>query len=739
MISKKLLSQQASILDELSSVEPKGEFKFWTLSDTENFSEANLAKATILNSGQDICEILWVKIEELVKQWSNTGNINIPPTTPKPIIGTDIESTGLEYYLKEVIGWGFVLPKSINHWINLEQLIQNDIESIKQIDCNVFFDFYFVHSYGDQQKEVFHALSELINYFNDDIKWVLHNAKFDQHWFKSRLGVYLTDIEDSMCMAYLLGEKALAIDILAPKYLSRFPTTLSKLTGLEKSALRNAKPEVFLGIPIDQLADYCAEDCIEGILLCLLFTEMLSREYTTYGQDEFVPHTLLDLYNECDRLSINALCWAEETGVLINWDSLSEVRNEIDIELEAIQLETGIKANLTTEEAIEICASPKKLSNLLFNVLGLPTDGNKKGKAGFFSTAEDKLQVIRKLHPVPDLILLYREYAKLKSTYVEGLWSRQRNKKIHTTFNNCRAVTGRYTCDDPNLQQIPNPAKSEVGKAIRQLFIASPGNVLVKADYSQFELRILAHLSQDPYLIDSYRKGLDIHSAVTCLLFKIPIQEFKPDSDKDHKKKRTVIKTVNFGLIYGMEAMKLYAMTKAAGMDYTLKDCQDIMQSYWANLPGVAEWMIKTKLKAIREGYTETVLGRRRYFDFEHPYLKALRGKPIELTLENWKTLEAKGVLSEWKDQEKFRQCGNAPIQGSNADAIRICMGKCYEEWFKSPVKLLLTVHDEIVLECPEDMSQSVSARLKEIMESAIKLEVPVVVEPSIGLNWGDC
>lgn len=739
MLSKKLLAQQLTILDELSSTEPTGEFEFWTLNDTQNFSEANLAKATILSTAHEIRWTLWEKIGELVRQWEYATGIYNVRLEDKPIVGTDIESTGLEYYLKEVIGWGFVLPKSVDHWLKLSALVQTNPEYIKQIDCNEYFEFYFVHSYGDQQQEIFQALSELISYFNNDIKWVLHNAKFDQHWFRSRLGMFLDDIEDSMVQAYLLDEKALAIDILAPKYLSRFPTTLSKLTGLEKSALRNATPEVFLAIPIDQLADYCAEDCIEGILLNLVFTVMLSKEYTTYKQDEFVPHTLLDIYNDCDRLSINALCWAEETGVLIEWDKLSEVRTEIEIELEAIQIETGIKANLTTQEAIEVCASPKKLSNLLFNELSLPTEGNKKGKAGFYSTAEPHLETLRKLHPVPNLILTYREYDKLKTTYVEGLWNRQRNNRIHTQFNNCQTATGRYSSSDPNLQNIPNPYKSEVGKLIRQLFIASPGNVLVRADYSQFELRILAHLSQDPYLIDSYRKGLDIHSAVTCLLFKIPIQVFKPDSDKEHKKKRTLVKNINFGLIYGMTAQKLFAMAKSASMDYSLKDCEDIMALYWSNLPGVANWMVQTKLKAVRDGFTETVLGRRRYFEFEHPYLRSLRGVPIDLTMDNWKKLEAKGVLSNWKDQEKFRQCGNAPIQGSNADAIRICMGKCYREWFESPVKLLLTVHDEIVLECPQEMSQVVAARLKEIMESAIILDVPVEVSPSIGLNWGDC
>ena len=732
MISKKLASQQANILDELSQTQAIGEYAFWSERDTKNFSENNLAKAKVLSTAVEVFMYLRPALENLRGWHKELGE--------KPKVGTDIESTGLEYYSKEVIGWGFAIPNSLHGYILVQRYLIDPTVKLPDYDLNEYFDYYFVHSHnGYYQEPTLEALAQIIKEYNPIIRWVLHNAKFDQHWFKSRLGVYLEDIDDSMVQAYLLGEKPMAIDMLAPKYLGRFPTTLSKLTGLEKTALRNAKPEVFLNIPIQELADYCCEDCIEGVLLEIIFSHKLKNQYTTYGEDEFVPHTLYDVYETCDRKSINALVWAEEVGINIEWDQLSEVRAELELELECIEIETAVKAGLTTEQSKEVCSSPKQLSTLLFDTLKLPTVGNKVGKGGFYSTAEEQLKAIQDFHPVPKLILQHRKYSKLQSTYIEGLWDRQRKGRIHTTFNNCQTVTGRYSSSDPNLQNIPNPFKSDLGKAIRKLFIASPGYTLVKADYSQFELRILAHLSQDPYLLESYHKGLDIHSAVTCLLFGYKYSDFKPDTDKEHKRNRTLVKNINFGLIYGMSPQKLFSMAKSAGMPYTLKDCEGIMQTYWSKLTGVTEWMAATKLKAVRDGYTETVLGRRRYFDFVHPYLKALRGTNLELSVDNWNALQTKGVLNEYKDQEAFRQCGNAPIQGSNADAIRICMWECFKEWYGSEVHLLLTVHDEIVLECPLDMHEQVSKRLKEIMEGAIKLDVPIVVDPTVALNWGDC
>lgn len=732
-MSKKLLSQQASILDQLSETEPIGEFSFWTEQETRNFRESNLAKARILSTPEEIRQELYPRFKNLIR-WGSDQELGI-----KQLVGTDVETTGLTYWDREVIGWGFCLPRSLGSLITVQRYLTDERSSRSSYDLNDYFDYFFVHSHNEYQTEIFACLSELVKEINPYIKWVLHNGKFDQHWFKSRLGVYLDDMEDSMVQAYLLGERPLAIDMLAPKYLGRFPTTLSKLTGLEKSALRNAKPEVFLSIPLQELGDYCAEDCVEGVLLNLLFTHKLENAYTTYRCDDFVPHTLWNVYETCDRNSIKALCWAEEVGVNIEWDGLTEVRKLLEIELESLEIQTGIEANLTTEEAKEVCASPKKLSNLLFTELSLPTVGNKKGVMGYYSTAEPQLRAIKDFHPVPKLLLEHRKIAKLKSTYLDGLWNRQRNGRVHTTFNNCEAVTGRYTSSDPNLQNIPNPAKSELGKAIRRLFIPSPGKILVRADYSQFELRILAHLSQDPYLIESYRKGLDIHSAVTCLLFDIPLNEFDPDNNKDHKRKRTLVKNINFGLIYGMSPQKLFSMAKSAGMPYTLQDCERIMESYWSNLPGVAEWMAMTKLKAIRDGYTETVLGRRRYFDFVNPYLKAMRGTSMELTLNNWNVLKAKGVLNDHKDQESFRQCGNAPIQGSNGDAMRICMGLCFDEWYGTETQVLLSVHDEIVLETSIGEHMEVAQKLKSIMEGAITLDVPIVVAPTVSTNWGDC
>lgn len=701
---------------------PSGKFGFWSLEDSNNSvaGDNNLAKAQLIQ-WPDI-SVLMLTLIHYANKWKDNFGEYMP-------VGIDCETTGLSPYHNEFIGIGLVIP-SPGETSPRSLLYSSTIkDNKKQTDC---FSCYFLIAPTDPKgyQSYLAAVEELLSRLDYCAVWYLHNAKFDMLWLYLKTTVMLTRIEDSMAMSYLLNEPSIAIDKLAPKYLGRYPTTLQRMTGKDK---KDISSDILCSIPIKDMADYCCEDCIEGVLLGLCLKEVLDQEITCTG-------TLLDLYEEFDRQSIHALVWAEAHGCLINWDKLSYVGETLDAELAALQEEVAIEANLTLEESKLVCQSSEKLSKLLFEVLGLPTDGIKKGKKGFYSTDKNTLNQLRFLHPVPNAIFDYRALAKLKGTYVEGLHKREVDGYLHTTFNNCLTDTGRYSSDNPNLQNIPNPAKSATGKLIRQCFIASEGNCLVKADYSQFELRILAHFSEDPYLVDCYLKDLDVHSVVTCLLFDIEFENFKPETNKEHKKKRTITKTINFGLIYGMTATKLFLMAKDAGLDYSLQQCEDIMSRYWARLPGVRDWMAANRLKAIRDGYTETVFGRRRYFEFQHPYLRALRDKPIELTYANWEALVAKKVVEDFRDQASFRQIGNAPIQGSNADCIRKAMGNCYNTWWKLKATVILTVHDEIVIECPVSQCHEVAHELKRIMEEAATgLLVPIKADPTIALNWGDC
>ena len=716
------------LLDELFSFNEEPEkYAFYSPQDTENFHDgtANLAKAKIVE---------WHEIDNLsellLKQsdaWFKCSRELLP-------VGIDCETTGLSPFKFDLLGVGMAIPK----YARWTELLRSSTTQELEEQTNSF-DYYFLLAPDvlDGSLDYYlEAIGNLLTQLNPEVRWVMHNAKFDMLWLLCKTGVMLQTVEDSICMAYLLKEESIALDKLANKYLGRYPTTLERMTGKAKKSLT---PEVLRSIPKVQLANYCVEDCVEGLLISQVMIEKLSDQ-PTVGAYQMGVNSLLDLYLHYDLPCIHALVWAEYVGVLIDWENLSTVGNSLEGEILAIIEEIAIATGLSCKESAELTSSPEKLSKHLFETLQLPTDGIKQGKKGFYSTAVATLEKLQYLHPLPASILDCRKLAKLQGTYVQGLYEREVNGVVHTNFENTRTATGRLSSTDPNLQNIPNPAKSPTGKLIRQCFIASEGNVLVKADYSQFELRILAHFSQDKWLIDCYKRGLDVHTYVTALIFQMQYEELSPDTNKDHKKKRTLVKNINFGLIYGMTAFKLFTMARSAGMDYSLKQCEEMMNLYWNNLPGVRDWMAANRLFAIRYGFTETIFGRRRYFDFEHPYLKALRGKPIDLTYQNWITLEEKKVTSVFKDQESFRAIGNAPIQGSNADCIRRAMALCYKEWYGTDVELKLSVHDELVLQAPYSKVLDVADKLKEIMELvASGLSVPVKADPTVALNWGDC
>lgn len=704
---------QQQALEELKSVDDLVDkrYAFWNEEDSQKQVERKLCSALVISHIHE----LWLLDTALGDDRCH-------------IVGIDIESTGFNYWEHELLGVGFACMMTSDDNVHrcLAHQGGEEVES--------YFELFYVNVslYPRENTELIDALAEMLLKHNDSTQWVLHNAKFDLHWIKQRFGLYLKYIDDSMVMAYVLGEPQKGIDKLAPIHLSRFPHTLSEHLGKDK-----IKPEDMYSIDVPWLASYCCEDALEGVLLSILFTQRLFAEETSHSQSGY--HTLWNLYQKVDLFCVKALNWAEEVGVLIDWDKLSHVGGTLEAELFGIQCEIAELLNKPFSEAYKICQSPYELSNTLYHVLKLPTDKIKPTKFGH-STAVDALKELKDHHPLPKLILEYRKLAKVNGTYIKGFYERARKERLHTQFNNCLTDTGRLSSSNPNLQNIPNPALSPTGKLIRQCFVAGEGEVLVKADYSQFELRILAHFSQDPYLLDSYRSGRDVHSVVTCLLFDHEYEEFDPENNSIHKLERRLTKTINFGLIYGMTAHRLLSESRKANLDYTFAQCEELMEKYWSKLNGVAEWMAYVKLKALRDGYTETLFGRRRYFEFQHPYLKSLRekAKGLDLTLSNWKVLEAKGVLNHPQDMEAFRACGNAPIQGSNADAIRIVMGLLYERYYSSKVKLLLNVHDEIVLSCPWDEQERVKNELVELMVQVVKLSVPVEVEPKVATSWGD-
>jgi DNA polymerase-1 len=389
----------------------------------------------------------------------------------------------------------------------------------------------------------------------------------------------------------------------------------------------------------------------------------------------------------------------EMKGVKLDVEYLGEMSRQLqgqlgDLERE-IQEMVGYSFNVN---------STQQLSDALFIQLGLSAQGVQRTKSGHYSTSADVLETLKGQHPVIERILEQRELAKLKSTYVDALPQlvNQDTGRVHTSYNQTGTVTGRISSSDPNLQNIP--IRTDVGREVRRAFVAEEGSVLLAADYSQVELRILAHISQDPAMLATFARGEDIHTSTAAFLFDVPL-------DQVDQEMRRVAKTINFGITYGMSG---YGMAWRTGL--TQEESDRFISEYFAKYPRVKAYLDETKRKARDVGYVETLLGRRRYF----PELQ-----------------------SDSKAHQNIRAAAqrmaiNAPIQGSAADIIKIAMIRLHRALKERGLKsgMTLQVHDELVLEVPEGELDVVAPLVKSIMEGAFHLDAPLKVDMKVGKNW---
>jgi DNA polymerase I-like protein with 3'-5' exonuclease and polymerase domains len=381
-----------------------------------------------------------------------------------------------------------------------------------------------------------------------------------------------------------------------------------------------------------------------------------------------------------------------QTGVLIDLAFLNKLGQELKSKL--VDLEKGIYDSVGHEFNIN---SPKQLSEILFDEIKLPVI--KKTKTGR-STDEATLRELEPAHPMISLLLEYRQLFKLVSTYIDALpKSVGEDGRVHSTFNVEGAATGRLSSTNPNLQNIP--IKGDLGGEIRKAFIAPVGKVLLKADYSQIELRIMAHLSGDVNLIKAFQEGIDIHTATAAKIFNLPV-------DQVSKTQRNVGKTMNFATLYGQGA---HALASQLGIEYSL--AKQYIEEYFAQFPKVKEWMQQTLEFGYKNGYVETIWGRRRYI----PELQAGN-----------RMLKSAGE----------RMAINMPVQGTNADIIKKAMVEIDKELTMDNGQLILQVHDELVFECSEGNVKETAQMVKVQMESAISLDVPVIVDLKVGKNWGE-
>lgn len=414
---------------------------------------------------------------------------------------------------------------------------------------------------------------------------------------------------------------------------------------------------------------------------------------------ELKEKNLFKLYTEIESPLISVLYAMERHGVLLDTEFLGEMSKRSAKRIH--ELEKKIFKLAGEEFNIN---SPAQLAHILFEVLKISAKSIKKTATGAaLSTAAGELEKLRGLHPMIDLIFEYRELSKLKSTYIDALPALTGvDGRIHTTFNQAITATGRLSSKDPNLQNIP--IKTELGREIRKAFIADKGSTLIAADYSQFELRIAAHLSNDKAMIEDFKSGEDIHTRTSEIIWGV-------DHTQVTKEMRRIAKAINFGIIYGMGPRKL-----AAEAGVSLEEARNFIDRFFAGRARLQEYLEELKALAAAQGYVETMFGRRRYLPEITSGVPGLRA-------------------------EAERQAVNTPIQGTQADVIKIAMinlAKILPQKFGNDLIMILQVHDELVFEVKDNRVHEAAPIIQEIMENAVKLSVPIVVEIDIGKNWGE-
>jgi DNA polymerase-1 len=390
----------------------------------------------------------------------------------------------------------------------------------------------------------------------------------------------------------------------------------------------------------------------------------------------------------------------EMTGIALDINFLSNMSSEIQSRLGELENRVfeyvGERFNLN---------STQQLSNAIFNKLKLtPPDRTRRTEAGNYSTSAEVLESLKGDHPVVDLLLEYRELSKLKSTYLDALPAQvnPRTGRIHTSYNQAGSVTGRIASSDPNLQNIP--IRTELGRQVREAFIAAEGCSLLSVDYSQVELRIAAHMSNDKAMSAAFHADQDIHTATAAAILGKSIDQVTKDERRNAK-------AINFGLLYGMSP---YGLTRTS--DLTLAEAEDFVEAYFKQFPGVKGYLDTMRRLAAKQGYVETLLGRRRYF----PGLKS-GGNQVTRAREE-------------------REAINAPIQGTAADIMKIAMIRVATAIQENNIKghMLLQVHDELVLECPQNEIKKTARIVRSMMENAYNLTVPLKTEARSGHDWGN-
>ena len=584
-------------------------------------------------------------------------------------VAVDTETTSLNEMQAELVGISLSVKAGESCYIPLTH---------KE---NAADDLFGGAELAENQVPLNDALDALTPMLQDpSILKIGQNMKYDTK-ILAGLGIDVAPIDDTMLMSYAMhgGLHNHGMDGLSERYLNHTPIPIKPLLGTGKSAI------TFDRVPIDEASKYAAEDADITLRLWQIFKPRLHSSKVTR------------VYEGLERPLIPVLAQMERTGIKVDRDTLSRMSNAFAQKMAALEPEIHEMAG----ESFNV-GSPKQLGEIMFDKLGY--EGGKKGKNGAYSTGADILEDLATIHDLPKRVLDWRQLSKLKSTYTDALQDHinPETGRVHTSYSIAGANTGRLASTDPNLQNIP--VRTEDGRRIREAFIADTGNVLVSLDYSQIELRILAHVAGIDSLKQAFRDGLDIHAMTASEMFDVPLDQMTPDI-------RRQAKAINFGVIYGISGFGL-----ARNLRIPRSEAQGFIDRYFERFPGIKEYMDQTVAFAKENNRVETLFGR------------------VIHTPE----INAKGPTAGFAKRAAI----NAPIQGTAADIIRRAMIKMPGAIEHLPAKMLLQVHDELLFEVHEDAVENLIQTARDVMQTAcdpvVKIDVPLIVDAGQGAHWAE-
>jgi DNA polymerase-1 len=581
-------------------------------------------------------------------------------------VAVDTETTSLDEMRAELVGISLCVHAGRAAYIPLGHKVGGD-------------DLFGGNDLAAGQLPINDVLAALKPVLTDpSVMKIGQNMKYDWKIF-ARHGIEIAPFDDTMLMSYAMqaGLNGHGMDALSEKYLGHNPIPIKDLIGSGKSQITFDRVEVGTAVK------YAAEDADVTLRLWAMFKPQLHRAQVTR------------VYETLERPLVPVLARMEMTGIEVNRDTLSRMSNAFAQKM--AQLEDEIQT--AAGQPFNV-GSPKQLGEILFDKLGLP--GGEKGKTGAYGTGADILEDLATEHKLPGLVLDWRQLAKLKSTYTDALQDHINpdTGRVHTSYSISGAITGRLASTDPNLQNIP--IRSEEGRRIREAFVAPKGKVLVSLDYSQIELRILAHMADLPALKAAFKDGIDIHAMTASEMFGVPLDQMTPDV-------RRRAKAINFGVIYGISGFGL-----ARNLRIPRSEAQGFIDRYFERFPGIKEYMTQTVKFAQQNGFVQTLFGRKIHTP----------------------EINAKGPAAGFAKRAAI----NAPIQGTAADVIRRAMVRMDGAIAHLPAKMLLQVHDELLFEVDESAAADLAAIAKDIMQTAsapaVHMDVDLIVEAGQGPNW---